>query len=308
MRSRIHTLALYTTVYPGVEAFLADWYRSVRRQSDSDFSVWIGSDGLEPRAVMEAMGGDPRATWVPGSAGDTPAAVRQRALARLVDCFDAVILVDSDDILHPERVSGARMALAESDLVGCSLRFVDVEGQELPGSLALPPGRTPEDVLPRNNVYGLSNSAYTSALLRRCLPVPPGVELVDWFLATRAWLIGAQLGFDQEARMDYRQHVGNMARVRPPFTERQVVEDTAAVCSHFETLNDALPAGARPDRCRRLSLVAADIGAFTRKVAESPRVLATYVHALNGLDLAPLWWSCVAHPSLRWIWDPDKEE
>ena len=27
-------LALYTTVYPGVERYLADWYASVRRQTD----------------------------------------------------------------------------------------------------------------------------------------------------------------------------------------------------------------------------------------------------------------------------------
>ena len=70
-------------------------------------------------------------TWVLAQPGDTPAQVRQRLLERIVKACDGVVLVDSDDILHPNRVASARLALQHSDMVGCALRLVDTQGQAL---------------------------------------------------------------------------------------------------------------------------------------------------------------------------------
>ena len=165
-------LALYTTIYPGVESFLRDWYRSVLEQTDQDYQLWIGLDTIGVEAAKDAMGADPKATWVAAASGDTPAQIRQRALAQIVERHDGVVLVDSDDVLHPSRVASARAALQTSDLAGCALRLVDQQGRDLGMTFGLPPQARPEDVLPRNNVFGLSNSAFRSDLLRRCLPIP----------------------------------------------------------------------------------------------------------------------------------------
>jgi hypothetical protein len=300
-------LALCTTVYPGVERFLADWYRSVRAQTDAAFDLWIAVDGLEPQVVKDAMGGDPAATWAPGVPGDTPADVRQRALARIVEDYEQVVLVDSDDVLHPARVARAREMLRDDDFVGCALRLVDECGRDLGARFGLPPHTRPEEVLPRNNVFGLSNSALRTDLLRRCLPIPSAVALVDWYLSTRAWLMGARMAFDDEAGMDYRQHGANMARVVAPFEEEQVARDTNLVRSHFRTVLGSPPAGAMTDRLVEVRRVAADVDAFhARVVLRRPR-LREYVRALNALDPAPLWWSCVASQSLRFMWTAEEE-
>ena len=37
-------LALYTTIYPGVEPYLADWIHSVDAQTDRAFDLWVGLD------------------------------------------------------------------------------------------------------------------------------------------------------------------------------------------------------------------------------------------------------------------------
>ena len=118
----------------------------------------------------------------------------------------------------------ARCALSMSKEKIIGLTF------DLPAQLAA------EDVFPRNNVFGFSNSAFRSDLLKRCLPIPRDAVLVDWFLATRAWLLGAKMSFDRVPRMDYRQHSANTARVRFPFSGDQVVSDTALVQRHFELL------------------------------------------------------------------------
>ena len=81
----IDRVCLYTTIYPKAKAYLHDWYQSVRRQTDRDFQLWIGLDAFGIEEVVEEVGGDLNATWVCAEPGDTPAQVRQRALAQIVD-------------------------------------------------------------------------------------------------------------------------------------------------------------------------------------------------------------------------------
>jgi hypothetical protein len=296
------SLAVYTTVYPGVEAYLREWYRSLRQQTDQDFELWIGLDMLKSESVQNMLGPDLKVNWVVAPSGATPAQVRQQALARIVDTCSEVVLVDSDDLLRRSRVAAARALLQASDLVGCALCLVDQGGKRLGLTLSLPAQLQPEDVFPRNNVFGFSNSAFRSDLLRRCLPIPAGAVLVDWFLATRAWLLGARLAFDPVARMDYRQHPANTARVIFPLSQDQVISDTALVRRHFQLLLAEPTRDFVADRYAALKNVTAEVEDFHRYFALHPTQLDGYVEALNALHPPPLWWSCVAYPALGHMW------
>lgn len=279
----------------------------MRQQTDQDFQLWIGLDAMDIDAARRAIGSDVEATWVPGVAGETLAQIRQRPLARIVEAFDAVVLVDSDDLLHPSRVANAREMLRESDFAGCALRLVDEKGSDLGTTLGLPSHADPDSVLPRNNIFGLSNTAIRSSLLRRCLPIPAEAVLVDWFLVTRAWLLGAHLAFDNELGMDYRQHGANMARIIPPFDKAQVVRDTGRMRSHFSLVQASPSDGVLVDRLAMVEQVAADVDTFHRQIISEPRRLEDYVQAINALGMAPLWGSCVANPLLRHMWTSEKE-
>ena len=272
-RRHISTLALYTTIYPGVESFLQTWYGSVCAQTDPDYQLWIGLDAIAVDAVKDLIGADPNANWVSGAPGETPAQVRHRALGQISEVCDGVVLVDSDDILHPSRVAAARVALRTSELTGCALRLVDQNGDDLGLTMQLPPRTGPEDVLPRNNVFGFSNSAFRSDLLRRCLPIPADTVLVDWLLATRAWLFGARLTFDSAVRMDYRQHGANMARTLSPYSAEQVVQDTDRVRHHFRILCTSPMAGVVAERFASVERVAIDIETFYEQVVRQPMQL-----------------------------------
>ncbi len=298
----LNSLALYTTIYPGVEPYLQAWYRSVSEQTDHAYQLWIGLDALEVAAVVEALGGEPQATWVIAAPGETPAQIRQRAFTQIVEASDGVVLVDSDDVLHPSRVAAARVALETSDLNGCALRLVDQHAQALSLTFTLPPALAPDTVLPRNNIFGLSNTAFRSSLLRRCLPIPAEVALVDWFLATRAWLYGARLSFDSVARMDYRQHANNLVGLRYPFSAQQVIQETERVRCHFRSLYSALKGGYTGARWAELEQVTVDTEAFYQQIVLTPSRLEAYLQALNALKPAPVWWTCVAHPALRHLW------
>lgn len=293
---------MYTTIYPGVEPFLQDWYRSVLGQTDLNFQLWIGLDQIEPQEVERVLGARLDAVWVLSRSGSTAAQVREKALARIIDSADGVVLVDSDDILHPTRVASARMDLQASDVSACALRLVDYQKQSLGKILSLGQHDRPEEILPRNNVFGFSNSAYRSELLRQCLPIPSQCVLVDWFLATRAWLLGARLSFDSEPRMDYRQHGSNIAGIRFPFEIAQVVQGTARVRDHYEFLRNAPMKDVLPERWATIQKAADELELFRECVVAEPEKLQKYVSKLNSLNPQTVWWWEVAQPELSWIW------
>jgi hypothetical protein len=296
------TLAVYTTIYPGVEPYLVDWYRSLCQQTDQDFQLWIGLDLLGSESVRDLLGSRLKANWVAAIPGATPAEIRQQALAQITETCSGVVLVDSDDLLHTSRVAAARADLLAGELAGCALRLIDEYGGDLGLTFDLPAQLRPEDVFPRNNIFGFSNSAFRSDLLRQCLPIPAGAILVDWFLATRAWLLGARLTFDHMPRMDYRQHPTNTARVRFPITRDQVISDTALVMRHFEFVLAEPKGDFVTDRYIALVRVTSDVEAFHKFIVLQPARLESYLEALNALQPPPLWWSCVAHPALAHMW------
>jgi hypothetical protein len=301
------SIAVYTTIYPGVEAYLPDWYRSVQAQTDQDFQLWVGLDGMEAGAAEAVIGAHVEALWVPSKPGDTPARIRERSLAQIVEAFDAVVLVDSDDILHPTRVAAARAALQTSELTACALRLVDQHRQDLRTTLTLPQQTVPDSILARHNVFGFSNSAYRSELLRRCLPVNSGVALVDWFLATKAWLMGAGLSFDPVVRMDYRQHGANMAPICFPFDANQVIRDTKKVREHYSLLLASPMGNVLPDRWAQLEEAATDVQLFSEQVVSQPKRLEKYLRNLNSLEPQVVWWWGVAQPALQWMWKDNEE-
>jgi hypothetical protein len=295
-------LAIYTTMYPGVQRYLADWYRSLLSQTDLDFELWVGLDSLSSATVEGFLGTEIKANWVVGTAGASPAEIRQHALSRLVKSYDGVVLVDSDDVLLPTRVEAARLQLAESDLAGCALELIDEQGRELGLTFGVPIQVTADSLMPRNNVFGFSNSAYRTDLLQRCLPIPAESVAVDWCLSTRAWFLEARLAFDSTPRMLYRQHPSNTARVRSPFDSSQIISDTNLVRSHFGLLRSNPIPGCLAERQNRLKKIAADVENFYEQIVLRPQHLDSYVRELNALEVSPLWWACVANPVLADMW------
>lgn len=294
-------VALYTTIYPGVEPYLAPWYRSVMSQTDRSFDLWIGLDGLTPDAVSAACGAPVDATWIRREPNDTPTAIRLRAIERMVAEYPAIVFVDSDDVLHPRRVASARAALEAHELTGCALEVIDQHGSDLGIVFGPPAAQNAASLLPRYNVFGLSNTAYRSELLGRCLPVDINCGLLDWQLATRAWAFGASLGFDRIPQMLYRQYAANIARVILPFTERHVAGATDHVLAHYRC---ALARSGVTSGWHRaaLALEYERAGNFRDAITASPDLLTQYVAALNQLAPMYVWWWSVAHPDLENLW------
>jgi tRNA nucleotidyltransferase/poly(A) polymerase len=299
-------LALYTSVYPGVEPYLAEWGRSVGAQTDQDFDLWFGVDQLSQAAVEQALAEtlpvDCRLCWSIAEPGATSSQVRQQAITQIVAAYPAVVFVDSDDILYTERIAAARSQLAQYDAVACALCIIDEQSNDLDLTFAPDPQDDIVAVLPRYNSFGLSNSAYRCDLLRQCLPLTPTNPLVDWVFATRAWALGARLAFDQEPRMAYRQYARNIAHVLGPFSARQVVYATERVRLHYAS---ELAGWSYPLHQRAALLAAqAEVEQFYRFITAADANLEQYITALNQLQPKYVWWWAIAHPDLEELWKP----
>ena len=307
MHSRVHKLGVYTTVYPAVLKYLPEWYGSVQSQTDKDFELWVGLDQLDRSDVEAVLGASLNARWIAAMDNSTPALIRDHALRQMTAADLDVVLVDSDDVLYSSRVASARQALRNSALAACALEIVDERGQSLGTEFNLDPAVNPSRVLPGNNVFGFSNSAYRCELLERCLPIPCDAVLVDWYVATRAWLFGAELSFDHDVRMKYRQYGTNTARVRLPFWPDQILSDSLLVRKHFQLV---LASGGQdhflPGRWAELLRVAHDFEQFERYINQSPANLNAYLDSLNRAVKQPIWWTTVAYSPLAHMWKQEK--
>lgn len=320
--------ALYTTFYPAAKPYLQTWAKSVKAQTDQNFDLWIAVDNVE---VDESNWDRPKdgIHWVPAEEGDTPASLRQTAFEEIIQAYDAVILVDSDDVLLPNRVSAAKQFLKLCDVYGCALNLIDTNGKDL--SLTFSTARTDwQKLLSRYNVFGLSNTAYRTETLSKCLPFPANTVMVDWLLVTNALQEGAELFFDQTPHMMYRQYPSNTAKVLPPYAASEIQKATKLVLEHYQKMLNApgnrrggslakaespssLTLGNLPPETHPrvggqsvtfqtlLETRYLEVQQFSATIADKD-TLERYTKALNALKPVFLWWECVANEELESIW------
>ena len=289
---------MYTTVHPASLPYLEPFFGSVLAQTDRKFDFWVGLD-LAPEELEPVSGLLENAHVVTAEPGDTPSSLRGRAWAQIVTLYDAVIFVDSDDVLYPERVAAAKRQLELDDVGGCALDLMAENGAPLGVTLRAPPEPDWAELLPRCNVFGLSNTAYRCEVLAKTLPLPRGVAVVDWLVVTRAYLAGARLGFDTAPRMAYRQYESNTAQVLPPFTPEGVLRATAHVLTHLQYVLQKPPS--KESFKTSLEQRLAEVQKFSERVQGD--VLTIYTQKLNArTQPVYLWWACVANEELAYLW------
>ncbi len=182
-------------------------------------------------------------------------------------------------IPHAWRQPG--LALEASELAGCALCLIDQQGKDLGLTFGLPRSLDPRTCFRGTMSLVSPTRPFVQTFCGGVCRSRPSAVLVDWFLATRAWLLGARLAFDPVPRMDYRQHPANTARVRFPFSRDQVISDTALVRQHFQLLL------AEPRRDSWLTGYAALTRVAAEIVEEFHRHIVLHPAQLDALRASP---------------------
>ncbi|PWR70713.1 glycosyltransferase family 2 protein [Methanospirillum lacunae] len=296
------TLALFTTIYPEGKRFLNDFFSSLWDQSDLDFDTWVGLDRIQENEVKPYFGSNDRITYIERKSDESPSSLRQRAIKQIMKNYDAIIFVDSDDILEPNRVEAARNMLKICDVGGCALTIINEAGKPLGSIFQYPKESIIASKIPLcNNVFGLSNTIYTTNILEKILPIPDNCVLVDWFLATSAWIRGARFSFDIIPRMKYRQYGMNTARIIPPFTQEYILKAAEMALNHYLLVISSL-SHIPSQHKTQLEEQEDKIRTFLSIMKQDQDKLLLYIQKLNELPSEHIWWDMVAHPHLDNIW------
>ena len=301
-----HDTVVCTVVHPGVLSYFGPWLASVSAQSDQAFDLCLALDGVDARQLPKLPHAGRMVRLIESVPGRSPAEVRTALFVQVIDSHEVIVTVDADDVLMTGRLAAAKQDATRADLAACAMELIDDAGASLGRRfcvLADASSGALGRLLPRANVFGLSNATWRAGTLRGCLPVPRGVVAVDWFLATAAWLAGARLSLDDRVLMAYRQHATNIARILPPFSPAMVRSATDIVLRHQRATTGRLQRASRAT-AESLSRALRKTERFSAAVVPDDDLLEAYCVELNRLPPPQAWWTIVADPALEDLWRP----
>ena len=202
--------AFFTVVYPGVEKYLPDFFRSLENQSCPAFDLIVANDGLQD-LDLNGYHLNSQIIDLTGS----PVEIRAMGLQLIKSMgYEHIIFGDSDDFFSTNRVESSLWQLRECDIVVNDLDLVNERGELLlSGYFSQRLGKTKHieaNFIRDKNIFGLSNTSVRSA----CLPeekYPAGLVAMDWFLFAKVLESGANAVFSSECSTYYRQHGANIA-------------------------------------------------------------------------------------------------
>jgi hypothetical protein len=209
---------LVTVLHVGSAPYFDEFLASLNKQTDLDFELLILNDAGSWRgrpSVAPRMGELPF-TWRCVDVTGSIVEIRKRGLSMLRDAHptDAVVFIDSDDLMAPDRVEICKAGLKPKEVLfnelvlfgekqtPCALlkhHFVD--GQEL----------QLEDVT-HSNCLGLSNTALlVEDITPRFQNIPDDTIAFDWAFYAGLLHDGCRARFISGTSTLYRQHAGNSA-------------------------------------------------------------------------------------------------
>ncbi len=273
--------ALYTTLYKQALPFWEDFFDSVLNQTDKDFDLVLCLDGIQQAEVSIPLSFKNSIFFTPQS--KMIASVRQECWQVLCNQYDAIIMVDADDVLKPKRVENAKNGLKNADIDVCGLQLVDKNLKNMPYVLEPKGEEAVAKYIIQCNDIGLSNTAYRTSLLEKLMPFPNDLKILDWFLAIRAVEQNAMFNKRADLDMLYRQYDGNIANFIPPYTIEYVERQTDRVITFWDTTIPYL-GGFKEKAQKRLKEV----------IASKTMINDAYISRLHESQENLKWWHMVA--------------
>lgn len=200
------TVSVCLASYNG-ERFIAEQVESILAQMGASDELIISDNGsTDSTAAVLAGLADSRIRWVQC---DRKGVVANFENALLHASKDLVVLSDQDDVWLAGRLAAARAALQRHDLAMVGLRFVNEKLEPMTEKLLVrEPVLSLRSTLIRNGYTGCC-MAFRRDLLQQVLPLPPGLPMHDWWIASVALATGADIHLSKEPLILYRRHGDN---------------------------------------------------------------------------------------------------
>jgi hypothetical protein len=212
------------------ERFLAPLLESLVAQTHDDFVLVVSDDGSRDTTLEIVAQFAPRFRHPPRVLDKgQPTGSAMMNFARLLGAASAdyVLLVDHDDIWHPDKVACGLAMVREVEvqrgaahpvLAHGDLRVIDGDGAvSRPSFWAMKQidpacSQSLRRTLIHASVVGCTTTM-NRALVQACLPIPPEAVMHDWWISLIAAARGTVV-YDPVPHIDYRIHGNNVSNPR----------------------------------------------------------------------------------------------
>jgi glycosyltransferase involved in cell wall biosynthesis len=291
------------------EHYLAELLQSLASQTHDDFVLVVSDDGSRD-ATLEII-----AQFAPRFRhplrileNTTPSGSAMMNFARLLGAAraDYVLLVDHDDIWHPDKIASglAQVRAVEAQrgsehpvLAHGDLRVIDGEGAvSRPSFWAMKQidpacSQSLRRTLIHASVVGCTTTM-NRALVDACLPIPQNAVMHDWWISLIAAACGTVV-YDPVPHIDYRIHGNNVSNPREASASAAIGESNYRAIMQQKLAVRARQAAALAER---LEPVAPAAAALARRFAQLPDIgfVARRVSILRHRFLFPGIWRNLA--------------
>lgn len=207
----MNRIALFTVFYPGAEAYVDDFFKSIKHQTRTDFDLIIVNDGYKDKSLQNLC---PEISIVELEGTNRISTNRELGINYIIDKnYEYLLLCDVDDYFSPNRITKSIKFLSDTDIVVNDLNIVDANRKVLferyfSKSIDENVVLTSEFIRDKN-IFGFSNTALRVSKIHK-VTFPEDLRIVDWYYFTNLLNEGLNAKFIPEALTEYRQHSGNM--------------------------------------------------------------------------------------------------
>ena len=232
------TTALFSVVYPGIDVYLSDFFDSLSRQTDKDFTIFIINDGLPniERFIRPGL-----MVKIKNVQGELPASIRKIGIQWMIDAgVEYIIFGDADDYFENNRIELSKHLLKNHDLI-CNELILIGDHIKDPIKMLEPHFNEGEKIseyqIKFANCMGMSNTALkTNNLNHQYDRIPGNTVAFDWALFALYLHSGADCIFTKTTATYYRQHEKNVASPLS-LDEQQIMTGVQVKLNHYTLLS-----------------------------------------------------------------------
>ncbi len=232
MRKKV---AILITVFPIIEHFLDNFFRSLQQQSYKDFDILVINDGLKNFYDYKK---EYDFNIIEYQYQDTPAKNREFGINKAIDLgYDYLIFADVDDYFSTNRIEESIKKLANYDLVYNELTLVDKNGKILVENYIHSKVDLAKFDIFKSNLFGLSNTGIRLNLFETHLKIPLNLIAVDWYIFSVAMLKGnIKYYFLPDAITYYRQYNNNTIGLTNKFDQKNIINSLKVKKIHYQEM------------------------------------------------------------------------
>lgn len=276
-------VAFVTVIFPLVEEFLPQFFKSLLNQTFSNFDVIIVNDGIHDFMNTAKKYSELNFIELPGKSN--PAANRALAINHAIEKgYTSIVFGDADDFFLENRMEISVDLLSHYPIIVNDVNVVNKQGDTVISNYFSNRLHNEQiiglDDILHKNLLGLSNTALNASILKYPVNFSNHLIAVDWYFFTQLLLQGKKAVFTNDTRSYYRQYNNNTVGIGK-ITKDSIKKAVKIKMEHYAALKDEETFQQLAEKYKELY----------NKITSENHIFDAYVQYVQEQKLEyPFWW------------------